>query len=138
MYVTGLLGGLFVRRLALAMVPGVWLALAVGCPLARLTAVTAAIAIVALPAVLALSVVHEALELVIVPRLELVAVLVLRLYANLFVAELAERTVSHSRVETAFKILCETREHFVAELAPATEVLRAIAAVKGPLKPFHL
>jgi hypothetical protein len=52
MYVTGLLGSLFVRRLAGAVVLGIWLALAVGCPLARLTAVTAAVAI-ASPAVLA-------------------------------------------------------------------------------------
>ena len=35
MYVAGLLVVLFVRRLAVAMVPGVWLALAVGCPLAQ-------------------------------------------------------------------------------------------------------
>ena len=50
----------------------------------------ASVMIVALPAVLTLPVVVEALELVMVPRLEFVAVLVSRLYANLFVAELAE------------------------------------------------
>ena len=56
MHVTGLLGGLFVRRLAVAVIPGVWFALTVGCPLVQLTAVIADVA-VALPAVLMLSVV---------------------------------------------------------------------------------
>ena len=56
MHVAGLLGCLFVRRLAVAVVPGVWLALAVGCPLARLTSVIASVA-VAPSAVLAPSVV---------------------------------------------------------------------------------
>jgi hypothetical protein len=46
--------------------------------------------IVAWPAALTLLVVVKALELVMVPRLEFVAVLVSHLYANLFVAELAE------------------------------------------------
>ncbi len=59
--------------------------------LAQLTAVTAtSTMIVASPAVLTLPVVVEALELVMVPRLEFVVVLVSRLYANLFIAELAE------------------------------------------------
>ncbi len=57
---------------------------------------TAAIAIFASPAVLTLPVVGEALELVVVPRLKFVAVLVSRLYANLFIAELVERSVSYS------------------------------------------
>ena len=99
---------------------------------------TAASAIVASPAVLTLPGVVEALELVMVPRLEFVAVLVSRLYANLFVAELAERSVSYSRVEPAFEIRCEARERLVAKLAPAAKVLRAITAVKGHIKPFHL
>jgi hypothetical protein len=46
--------------------------------------------IVASPAGLTLLVVVKALELVMVPRLEFVAVLFSRLYANLFVEELAE------------------------------------------------
>ena len=104
----------------------------------QLTAVTAASVILALPAVLTLPVVGEALELVMVPRLELVAVLVSRLYANLFVAELAERSVSYSRIKPAFEVRCEARKHLVAKLAPAVEVLCAIAAVKGNVKPFHL
>ena len=94
--------------------------------------------IVASPAVLMLPDVVEALELVMVPRLEFVAVLVSRLYANLFVVELAELSVSYSRIKPAFEVCCETREHLVAKLAPAAEVLRAIAAVKGHIKPFHL
>ena len=106
--------------------------------LARLTAVTAAIAIFASPAVLTLLVVGEALELVVVPRLKFVAVLVSRLYANLFVAELAKRSVSYSRVEPAFEVRCEARKRLVAKLTPAAEVLSAIAAVKGHIKPFHL
>ncbi len=94
--------------------------------------------IVASPAVLTLPVVVEALELVMVPRLECVAVLVSRLYANLFGAELSKRSVSYSRVEPAFEVRCETREHLVAKLAPTAEVLHAIAAAKGHIKPFHL
>ena len=43
MHMAGLLGGLFVSRLAVAVVPGVWLALAVVCPLAQLTVVIAAL-----------------------------------------------------------------------------------------------
>ncbi len=97
----------------------------------------AAIAI-ALRAVLALPVVDEALELVVVPSLELVTVLVSSFYVNLFVAELTERTVSHSRVKTAFEVRRETCERLVAKLAPAAEVLRAIAAVKGHIEPFDL
>ena len=74
-----------------------------------------------------------------VPSLELVTVLVSSFYANLFVAELTERAVSHSRVETAFEVRRETpRERLVAKLAPAAEVLRAIAAVKGHIEPFDL
>ncbi len=107
--------------------------------LAKLTAVTVAVAIFASPAaVFTPLVVGKALELVMVPRLKFMAILVSRLYANLFVAELAERSVSHSRVEPAFKILCEARERLVAKLTPAAEVLRAIAAVEGHRKPFHL
>ena len=94
--------------------------------------------IVASPAVLTLPVVVEALELVMVPRLEFVVVLVSRLYANLFVAELAKQSVSYSHVECAFEVCCETCERLVAKLAPAVEVLCAIAAVKGNVKPFHL
>ena len=56
MHVAGLLGGLFMRRLVVAVVPGIWFALVVGCPLGRLTAMIAAIA-VAPSAVLAPSVV---------------------------------------------------------------------------------
>ena len=107
--------------------------------LAKLTAVTVAVAIFALPAaIFAPFVVSKALELVMVPRLKFMAILVSRLCADLFVAELAERSVSHSRVEPAFKILCEARERFVAKLAPAAEILRAIAAVEGHIEPFHL
>ncbi len=84
--------------------------------------------IVASPAVLTLPVVVEALELVMVLRLEFVAVFVSRLYANLFIAELAEQSVSYSRVKPAFEVRCETRERLVAKLAPAAEVLHAIAA----------
>jgi hypothetical protein len=109
----------------------------VGCPLTQLTAVTAAIAI-ALRAVLALPVVDEALELVVVPSLELVTVLILSFYPNLFVAELTERTVSHLRVKTAFEVRRETCERLVAKLAPAAEVLCSIAAVKGHIEPFDL
>ena len=68
MHVTGLLGGLFVSRLAVAVVPGVWLALVVVCPLVRLTPVIAAVA-VAPPAVLAPLVVCQALELIVVTSL---------------------------------------------------------------------
>ena len=68
MHVAGLLGGLLVSRLAVAVVPGVWLALAVVCPLARLTAVIAAVA-VAPPAVLAPSVVRQVFELILVTSL---------------------------------------------------------------------
>ncbi len=68
MHMAGLLGGLFVRRLAVSVVPGVWLALAVGCSLARLTAVIAAVTI-APPAVLTPSVVCLVLELVVVASL---------------------------------------------------------------------
>ena len=74
----------------------------------KLTAVTVAVAIFASPAaVLTPFVIGKALEFVVVPRLKFMAVLVLRLYVNLFVAKLAERSVSHSRVKPAFKVLCE-------------------------------
>ena len=78
------------------------------------------------------------LELVVVPSLELVTVLVSSFYANLFIAELTERTISQSRVEIALEIRRKTRERFVAELAPAAEVLHAIAARKGHIEPFDL
>ena len=41
------------------------------------------------------------------------AVLVLRFYANLFVAELAEQSVSYLRVEPAFEVRCDTRERLL-------------------------
>ena len=66
------------------------------------------------------------------------AILVASFHANLFIAELAERTVGHLRVKTALEIRRETREHFVAELTPAAEIFRAIAAVKGHVEPFNL
>ena len=93
---------------------------------------------IALPAVLAPPVVGWALELVVVPNLELVMVLVSSFYANLFVAELTERTVSHSRVKTALEVRRKTRERLVAELAPAVEVLRSIAGMKCHIEPFDL
>ncbi len=65
-------------------------------------------------------------------------ILVSSFHANLFVAELAERTVGHSRVETALEICRETHEHFIAELTPAAEILRTIAGVKGHVEPFDL
>ncbi len=68
MPVAGLLGGLLMRSLAVAAVPGVWLALAVVCPLARLTTVIAAVA-VAPPAVLAPLTVRQAFELIVVTSL---------------------------------------------------------------------
>ncbi len=66
------------------------------------------------------------------------AILVASFHANLFVAELAERTIGHSRVKTALEIRRETCERFVAELTPTAEILHAIAAVKGHLEPFNL
>ena len=66
------------------------------------------------------------------------AILVASFHANLFVAELAERTIGHSRVKTAHKIRRETCERFVAELTPTAEILHVIAAVKGHVEPFNL
>jgi hypothetical protein len=68
MDVAGLLGGLLLSSLAVAVVSGVWLALVVVCPLTRLTAVIAAIT-VAPPAVLALLAVCRAFELIVVTSL---------------------------------------------------------------------
>ncbi len=56
-HVEGLLGGPFVRSLAVVVAPVICLALAVVGPLARLTAVIGVVA-VALPAVLAPSAIH--------------------------------------------------------------------------------
>ena len=137
MRVTGLLGGLFVSRLAVAVVPGVWLVLTVVCPLTRLTAVIAAVA-VAPPAVLAPLAVCQALELIVVTSLKLVTILVASFHANLFVVELAERTVSHLHVKTALKIFHKSRERLVAELTPATEIFRVIAAVEAHIEPLNL
>ena len=68
MHVTGLLGGLFMSHLAVAIVPGVWLALAVVCPLVQPTAVIAAV-MVTPSAVLMPLVVCQALELIVVTSL---------------------------------------------------------------------
>ena len=68
MHVAGLLGGLFVRSLAVAAVPVICLALAVVGPLARLATVIAVVAI-APPAVLAPLAVCQAFELVVVTSL---------------------------------------------------------------------
>ena len=65
-------------------------------------------------------------------------ILVASFPANLFVAELAEPTVGHSPIETALEIFRESREHLVAELTPAAEIFRAIAAVKGHIEPLNL
>jgi hypothetical protein len=74
----------------------------------------------------------------VVASLELVTVLVASFHANLFVPELTEHTLGHSRIKTALEIRRETRERFVAELTPAAEILRVIAAVKGHVEPFDL
>ena len=68
MHVAGLLGGLLVRSLVVDAVPGVWLALVVVGPLARLTAVIAVVA-VAPPAVPAPLAVCQAFELIVVTSL---------------------------------------------------------------------
>ncbi len=67
-HVAGLLGGLLVRSLAVAAVPGIWFAFAVVGPLAQLAAVIAVVA-VAPPAVLAPSAVCQAFELIVVTSL---------------------------------------------------------------------
>jgi hypothetical protein len=58
-HVAGLLGGLLVRSLAVAAVPGIWLVFMVVGPLARLATVIAVVAVVP-PAVLAPSAVCKA------------------------------------------------------------------------------
>ena len=65
-------------------------------------------------------------------------ILVASFHANLFILELAERTVGHSRVETALEIFCKSCEHLVTELMPAAEIFRAIAAVKIHIEPLNL
>ncbi len=59
------------------------------------------------------------------------AILVASFHTNLFIAELTERTIGHSRIETALEIRRETRKRFVAELTPAAEIFRAIVVVKS-------
>ena len=66
------------------------------------------------------------------------AILVASFHTNLFIAELTERTIGHSRIETALEIRRETRKRFVAELTPAAEIFRAIVVVKSHVEPLNL
>ena len=66
------------------------------------------------------------------------AILIAFFHANLFVAKLTKRTVSHSRVKDALEIRCESCQSLAAELTSAAEVFRAIAAVEAHTKSLNL
>jgi hypothetical protein len=67
-----------------------------------------------------------------------VTILVASFHANLFLAELAKRTVGHSRNKTALEIFHESCELLTTEFTPAAEIFRAIAAVEAYIKPLNL
>jgi hypothetical protein len=78
------------------------------------------------------------LELVVIARLKLVAVITTSCLANLFLALLLKRAIVNPQVVNTFEVLRKGRERFIAKPASALDVLRAIRLMKAHIEPLNL
>ena len=135
MHVAALLGGTFERSLVvISMIFIVHLALIV---VVRLIIASGVAIVIVLPTVVC-SFVGDALKLVVIARLKLVAVIMMSCLTDLVVTLLVKCSVDNSHIVNTFEVLCKAHEYFVNKSVSALDVLRAIRLLKAKVKSLNL
>ncbi len=109
----------------------------VGRTIATLVVAIEVVVAVVLPTVACL-VAGVLLELVVVPRLDLVAVIAMGCLADLVLALLLKQAIANPPVVDALEILRKSREHLVKKSASTLDKLHAIELVEAHIKPLNL